>query len=298
MILTVCLNPTFQRTMLFWDFHYGEVNRAKESRLDASGKGTNVVRILTQMGVPCRLLTHMGGRRREEMCYLLSEDHLHVISVDSKSEMRTCTTILTPEGTTELVEEPQPVAEDTEAKVREAFNQAIDSADALIITGTRAPGYSRHLYADMVREAKRRGILVVLDLKGDDLLLCLEEKPDVVKPNLSEFATTFWGKNIQEQEDALTLKHTAEDSLRRLYRLYHTSTILSRGGNDIWYWDMAFKTCPVAKSKTINTIGCGDALTGAFTSYLLDGDTFEEALAKATEIARRNAENIRPGSIL
>ncbi|MCH3919094.1 MAG: PfkB family carbohydrate kinase [Sphaerochaeta sp.] len=297
MILVVCLNPTFQRTLLFWDFHYGEVNRAKEARLDASGKGANVTRVMTQMGVSATLLTHLGGSRVDEMKRLYAQDGLSVISVDGGSEMRTCTTILTPEATTELVEEPSPVAKEADGRVREAFFHALPSADAVIITGTRTPGYSRRLYADMVREAKAQGKLVVLDLKGDDLLLCLEEKPDVIKPNLSEFARTFWNKSIPEGGDDEPLKREAEDGMRRLYRLYHTSTILSRGSKDIWYWDMGFKTLSVPKAKTVNTIGCGDALAASFTAHLANGATFEEALQAATETARANAETIRPGSI-
>jgi fructose-1-phosphate kinase PfkB-like protein len=298
MILTVCLNPTFQRTMLFWDFHYGEVNRAKDARIDASGKGANVVRVLTQMGVESALLTHIGGKGSKEMVRLYADDGLSVITVDSGSEMRTCTTILTPEATTELIEEPRPVGKGTEEKIRRAFYAAIRKADALIITGTRAPGYSKNLYADMVRTAKGLGKLVVLDLKDDDLLLCLEEHPDVIKPNLSEFAKTFWDKNLPEASEVEALRTKAEDEMRRLYQRYHTSTILSRGSRDLWFWDTEFKTLPVPAVRTINTIGCGDALTGAFTFYLLQKDTIKEALGKAVTIAGRNAENIRPGSIL
>jgi sugar/nucleoside kinase (ribokinase family) len=60
---------------------------------------------------------------------------------------------------------------------------------------------------------------------------------------------------------------------------------------------MGFKTLSVPKAKTVNTIGCGDALAASFTAHLANGATFEEALQAATETARANAETIRPGSI-
>ncbi|HAP56468.1 MAG TPA: carbohydrate kinase, partial [Sphaerochaeta sp.] len=62
-VLTVCLNPTFQNTLRFASFKIGEVNRASEHYLDASGKGMNTARIVSQLGEQSMLLTHLGGPR-------------------------------------------------------------------------------------------------------------------------------------------------------------------------------------------------------------------------------------------
>jgi len=298
MILTVCLNPTFQRTLVFDHFKVGEVNRATANYLDASGKGVNVCRILSQLGDKAVLISHLGGSRIDEMLSLCRKDGLQVAYECSQSEIRTCTTIISPEGTTELVEEAKEVAKGTEEGIRKLFNAHIGACEALIICGTRAPGYSTNLYADFVREAKEQGKFVLLDLKGDDLRLCIEQKPDVIKPNLSEFVQTFLHKKIDEQEDSEPLQKEIMQALSRLYRLYETSTILSRGKDPLWYFDMSFKSCGIQKVKAVNTIGCGDALGAAFVHYLLQGKTFEEALREAVSIATRNAMTIHPGSIM
>ncbi len=73
-ILSVCLNPTFQITMRFPSFSVGEVNRAQEHYLDASGKGMNAARIVWQLGHESLLLTHLGGSRTEEMLGLCGKD--------------------------------------------------------------------------------------------------------------------------------------------------------------------------------------------------------------------------------
>ena len=64
MILTVCLNPTFQSTMLFDSFTVGEVNRCKKHYLHTAGKGMNTARIVSQLGKASALLTHLGGPRK------------------------------------------------------------------------------------------------------------------------------------------------------------------------------------------------------------------------------------------
>ena len=43
-LLTVCLNPTFQITMVFPSLLLGEENRAKEHYLDLAGKVMNTAR--------------------------------------------------------------------------------------------------------------------------------------------------------------------------------------------------------------------------------------------------------------
>jgi 1-phosphofructokinase/tagatose 6-phosphate kinase len=48
--LSICLTPTMQRTMRFPSVEKGEVNRTSEYRIDASGKGVNVTRVLDQLG--------------------------------------------------------------------------------------------------------------------------------------------------------------------------------------------------------------------------------------------------------
>lgn len=106
-ILVVCLNPTFQKTLLFDHFQENEVNRSSMYRQDASGKGINVARIITQLGGKAMHLTHLGGARKDEMISLINKDKIELYYIEAESEIRTCTTIINKEKntTTELVEE-------------------------------------------------------------------------------------------------------------------------------------------------------------------------------------------------
>jgi len=296
--LVVCLNPTFQHTLVFSSFSLGEVNRAQQHYLDSSGKGMNAARILTQLGHKAILLTHLGGKRKDEMLELCERDGVAVRWADSHSDIRTCTTILCQGTATELVEEPYPVDPSTEAGIRVLFTQALDEVDALIITGTRAPGYAPSLYADFVREAKQRGRFVLLDLKGDDLKACLPFRPDVIKPNLSEAVHTFLGQTVGEQEKTDHLMASIRSTMEEIHRTYGTITVLSRGKQEMWVQGESFFTVPVEEVEAVNTIGCGDSLGAALTASLYTGTNLQHAAIYATNVATMNAKSIHPGSIV
>ncbi|MGE4453328.1 MAG: 1-phosphofructokinase family hexose kinase [Sphaerochaeta sp.] len=297
-ILSVCLNPTFQITMRFPSFSIGEVNRAQEHYLDASGKGMNAARIVSQLGHESLLLTHLGGKRNEEMLSLCEDDGVSVLWADSKSEIRTCITILSPEGATELVQEPHAVDSSCEKPIRELFSQNIKECDGLIILGTRAPGYSDHLYAEFVQEAKALGKFVLLDIKGEDLKWCLLHHPDVVKINLSEAVQTFLGSTIREQETSEELRETVEKTLRELREQYGCSFVLTRGASELWVQNSRFFTIPVEKTEVVNTIGCGDTFSAALTVALLEGKKLQQSVMNATKAATKSAKSIHPGSFV
>lgn len=297
-ILSVCLNPTFQITMRFPSFSIGEVNRAQEHYLDASGKGMNAARIVSQLGHESLLLTHLGGNRTEEMIGLCRKDGVTPLWADSGSAIRTCVTVLTSEGTTELVQEPFPVDPACEEPIRNLFSQNIKDCDGVIILGTRAPGYSANLYADFVKEAKTLGKFVLLDLKGEDLERCLPHHPDVVKINLSEAVQTFLGIKLAEHQDTDGLKETVGEMLGRLYAQYGSTFVLSRGASELWVQNSHFFTVPVEKTEVVNTIGCGDSLSAALTVQLLKGEKLQQAVFNATKVATMSAKSIHPASIV
>ncbi len=301
-VLVVCLNPTFQRTMVFETFLEGEVNRSDHYRLDASGKGVNVARVIAQLGGKAIHLTHLGSHRTQEFIEMLKGDGIELFWSDSRSTIRTCTTIINSNNktTTELVEEPQEVAQGTEEMIVEQFKTALQESATLVISGTRSPGYSPSLYTDFVKEAKAQGKRVILDIKGGDLLQSLPYGVDVIKPNLSEFANTFMdGLTVLEQEDSQEIKGRIIAKMEELYREYGSAIVLTRGAFSVWLYDQdGFWEEPVEKVEPLNTIGCGDATTAGIAYGLTKGDSLREAVKLGLACGVANAKTLRPGSII
>ncbi len=301
-VLVVCLNPTFQETMIYNRIFFGEVNRAQFSRLDASGKGMNVARVLTQLGTNCLLLSHLGGSRIQEFLELANRDKVDIVWTDSNSPIRTCITILQTEvfSTTELIQESESVQIGTEEEIRHLYTKHLKEVDAVIFSGTRSPGYSENLYAQMVKEAKDTGKFVVLDYRGEDLKRSLSMKPNIIKPNLSEFCSTFFPSYdvIAEQQDSGHLKQQVSQIMKELYDKYQTMTIITHGSKDLWAYDgVSWYEIPAKKVKAINTIGCGDAFTAGLVHAYINEQCFSQALDTALNAAALNATCITPGSL-
>ena len=300
--LAVCLNPTLQKTLAFGRFKAGEVNRCREYRLDASGKGINVTRVLVQLGCPAVHLTHAGGRQRELFLSLAARDGLSVEAPDSGSEIRHCYTIVDRAGptTTELVEEAEPVSPETEGAVRRRFDSLLDRVEAVIISGTKAAGFSEALYPELVERAGRAGKKVLLDLRGADLVNCLPFRPLLIKPNLAEFVSTFLGaEQPSERIDDEQLLAAVKDKMAELAGRYGCMIVLTRGpAGALWRAGLSWGDSKAEKIRPLNTTGSGDAFTAGFAAAWLEGAGLEAALARGHRCAARNAELLKPGSIL
>ena len=118
-VLVVCLNPTFQETIVFDNVIENEVNRTADYFVMPSGKGVNVVRVLNQLGMASSAFTHLGVQRSQEFLALCSKENLPLVFFESTaSPIRTCTTIINKKKSTstELVQEPLAVEKEANKK--------------------------------------------------------------------------------------------------------------------------------------------------------------------------------------
>jgi len=295
--LTVCLNPTLQKTLRFSSIAPGAVNRTGIHRLDVSGKGINVTRVLTQLGKKAVHLTQLGGVMRPLFLSLCEQDGLPVEWVESGSQIRFCYTVLNDADgeVTELVEESEAVYDGTEQRLLEKFDSILGDASldlkCLIVSGTKAAGFSATVIPYMTRKAKEKGLRVILDVKGKDLIESLQYEPNVVKPNLLEFAETFALDLAAENEQ---IKSAMKDTAQK----YHCRVILTNGSRKILAADRdKFFEIEFEAVKAVNSTGCGDAFTAGLAAALEDGANFYEAIGEGVRCGAKNAALIRPGVI-
>ena len=297
--LVVCLNPAIQKTLVFDGLELDRVNRAKRMRTDASGKGVNVTRVLSQLGAEVLHLTHAGGPDRDWFLSLCAADGLDVKWVDSGSEVRFCSTVIDAgaKTATELVEEALPVRAGTEERLLGLFDELVGSADVLIISGTRAAGYSDSVIPEMASRAAAKGAMVVLDIKGRDLVACLPFRPTVVKPNLDEFLATFPAPQGSRASCAALRTHIHAYAKAWKER-YGTDLVVTRGKAPIWFSEDGLAAEePVRPAESINPTGSGDAFTAGLAYVLAAGGDLREAIREGARLGALNAERLKPGSI-
>jgi len=299
--LTVCMNPGFQKTLSFPALIPDTVNRTGEYRLDVSGKGINVSRVLSQLGKEVCHLTQLGGFLRPFFLELCEKEGLRLEWVESGSSIRFCYTLLDrcEKSVTELVEESERVGEGTESRLLEAFSGLLDDFSTLIISGTKAAGFTDNLIPEMVREGRGKNLRIILDIRGQDLLKSLPYEPDIIKPNLYEFISTFAPDMISQNKIiSANLKESVSDICRELYKKFHCALVLTRGGEPVWYAEKGeleeYSFDPV---EPLNTTGSGDAFTAGFAAALEDGASLREAVINGVRCGALNAALFKPGII-
>jgi fructose-1-phosphate kinase PfkB-like protein len=301
--VTVTLNPTIQKTLRFSSVIPDTVNRTGIHRLDAAGKALNVSRVLRQLGKAVTHLTPLGGVMRPLLLSLCEADDIPVEWVESNSQIRFCYTLISDadSSVTELVEEPEPAGAGTEERLLEAFETLLAGKTMLVISGTRAAGFSDALIPFMARRAKERGLKLILDLKGRDLVESLPYGPDIIKPNLYEFASTFTPALIDNKglsgDEALVKKRISAVALE-ICEKYHCRVILTRGAQKVWAAETGnFFEVAVEALKPLNTTGSGDAFTAGIAAALGDGADFSAIIAEGIRCGALNARCLRPGVI-
>jgi tagatose 6-phosphate kinase len=302
LFLTVCLNPVLQKTIVLYGLGEGSVNRSSEYYLDAAGKGIHVSRVLTQLGERVTHITQVGGSFKDAFLQLAGREEFRFIYVDSNAEIRFCYTLLNRKKrtTTEIVEQGEVIAVEIERAVLARFRGTIKRHDWLIISGTKAPGFSEDLFPCMVKTAKDLGKRVFLDIREDDLLNSLKYRPDFIKLNAEEFFMTFYPDTVNTLLKSKTkLIDAAQSKIGELYSRYGIHTIITNGGQSILYNRRHQVDSLLPRDiEAVNTTGCGDAFSAGFISEYARTEDLYRAVRKGEECARRNALLIRPGRII
>ncbi|MFW6261446.1 MAG: 1-phosphofructokinase family hexose kinase [Spirochaetota bacterium] len=298
--LVVCLNPTVQRTFSLDRLERGQVNRVRRFRVDASGKGVNVARILHQLGERVVHLTQSGGELEKLFMDRCSADGLDVRPVHGDVEIRQCYTILdgSDRSTTEVVEAGHPTPAEVEGAVWKSYRELLPEAHTVIVSGSKAPGFSDELYPSMVREARERDVRVVLDIRNADLVHSLPHGPSLVKINVNEFAETFLDDPVPEETDPDELPPVIRSRMVEIAREGRADLVLTNGAHPVMYVDgERVEHVAPTRVEPVNTIGSGDAVTAGIAAGLARGMSLREAIGLGLDCARRNVRFEKPGTI-
>ena len=317
-VISICLSPGFQRSVVIDSLIPGEVNRLKSVIVDVAGKGVNVCRVLQRLGIDAFCLAQ-GGSNADELMALARREELDLRLIPASGRLRTCTSIVETSLTagrrvTELVEPSYPVDESCVNALSETLAALLPTASALVIAGSMAPGYPAGYPARLAGMARESGVPVLVDMQGADLLDTLAARPVVVKINLAEFAATFFPQRFGGGEHGGVLAQALVspeilNAVADVSRNHVTSFVLTRGASSILLVrDGDVRVIPVpalAAEQIINPIGSGDAfLAGMLAQLLTDRmsawdrmplQVLEKAIDFGTACAQSNARTLRPG---
>ncbi|NQU18351.1 MAG: hypothetical protein HQ564_09850 [Candidatus Saganbacteria bacterium] len=288
-ILTVTLNPAFDHILFLPELKLGTFNRSPETFRMPGGKGVNVASSLAMMGqevVATGFLGAQGSRMFEES---LRKIGVTTAFVYVNQEIRTDFFVIEDNKNRQslIVEKGIPIELRYLNGFKANFERLLPSTELVEFGGSFPEGVSCGFLKELVREANKKNIKTVLNLKEKTLTECMEGiSAFLVYPDLRESKRMF-GQDIYRPKDRLKIveelqKHGAEIVMLK----YGNLNYLVATKDEIWEGEIE-----LGESKIM--IGIRDAVLAGFISKYLETNNLGEALKYGLGAGRSTAKNKR-----
>ncbi len=204
MIITVTLNAAIDKSLSVPNFRLGRRHRTVEQRTMAGGKGVNVARTLKTLGRPVIATGFAGGPTGTRIVEQLTEESILNDFVRIREESRTNTAVYDPtNGEQTEVNERGPAVSAKELEIfRDKLLYLATGADMVVFAGSLPHGVELDVYAGLIRECRKRGVMTIIDTDGEPLRHAVRAEPDVMSPNVLE-AEELVGHEFNDDEDRL-----------------------------------------------------------------------------------------------
>lgn len=267
MVYTVTLNPALDLTAPCGPIVSGGITRYGQGSFLAGGKGVNVTRLLTSLGVENRALGFIAGFTGEEAERQLRGDGC---VVDFLRLPEGCTRInlklLGEEAVTEINGEGPPIPLSALDKLAEKLT-ALTPGDTLVLAGNVPASLPPDAYGRLLSQTPQ-GVQTVVDTEGEALRLVLPYRPFLIKPNLQELSDFFAAE--------ITNVAQAADYAGELQRLGAQNVVVSMGEKGALLVDSTGRRlfCRAPRGEAVSAVGGGDSLVAGFLyGWQLHGTT-------------------------
>ncbi|HEX8128316.1 MAG TPA: 1-phosphofructokinase family hexose kinase [Pyrinomonadaceae bacterium] len=284
MILIVNLNLAVDHIVEVDELRAGEVQRSRDARQQAGGKGVNVARVLKTLGAPSLLLGFCGGRAGDLIAAGLRAEKLDSLCTPTRAESRTCL-IINDHGRRAQTVINAPGAAIDAAEWRDfaaTYTRELPRAEFVVITGSLPPALPEDTYARLTGEATRASKRVLLDCAGAPLTRALAARPFLVKINGAE-ASEFTDASVADFSGAAraTRALCERGALNAMITLGERGALLDFAG--VRYRFVA------PHVRAVNSVGSGDAALAGLVAAFSRGETPEAAGALAVAAGAANA---------
>ncbi len=290
MVETITLNPALDRTLWVEKIHKDDSNRISQENRYAGGKGIDVSRVLTTLGIDNKALGFIGGFIGDELEGRLLNEGIACDFVRIAGETRTNIIINDNSTGDQLIFN----AEGPEIHPYELMNlihkvEGLKQPDIVVISGSLPRKINPEICRKIIDIAKNKGARIVLDTDGEALKIGLRAFPNIIKPNVHELERLA-GKSLKNMEEIL-------EAARKVQESGIETVLVSMGSRGMLRVDglAAYQATP-PEVEIVNTIGAGDSSVAGYVYGLVHG--FDPQRALACAVAAGAATVIRAGTAL
>ena len=289
-IITLTLNPAFDMHCFAKDFKPFCENLADVTALDAGGKGVNISRALTSLGVENKALVVLGKDNGDAFRRALKEDKIEGIFIETDGRIRENITLHTNDAPeTRISFRGFRADASLLCRVREALDKEVDSDTVLTFTGSLPAGIGADEARELLCEMKAKGARIVIDSRSFTLDDIKAVRPWLIKPNEEEIA-------LYSALEVCDLKSAARaaDELRADCA---DNVMISLGGaGAVLACEDRIFSANAPKIEVLSTIGAGDSSIAGFIAAAREGVPYSDMLARAVAYgsAACTTEGTRP----
>jgi 1-phosphofructokinase family hexose kinase len=298
MIITVTLNAAIDKTLAVPNFRLGRRHRAVEQTSMAGGKGVNVARALKRLGQPVIATGVAGGPTGTRIIEQLTEEAILNDFVRIREESRTSTAVVDPTtGDQTEINERGPAVSEAELELFvDKLLYLAKGAAVCVFSGSLPRGVPDELYARLIGEINRLGVLTVLDSEGEALRLGTRAEPGIVTPNEPE-AEELVGHEFADDEDRAAAMHEIVEvgASEALMTLPSGCLALTRATNHERTLYSARIDPGVVEARS--TVGSGDAFLAGLVSARYNGRDPEDCLRNAVACGAESVQHFGAGVV-
>jgi len=190
MIYTMALNPAIDRTMWVERMDFHATTRVRRESRYPGGKGIDVSRVLTGLGVPNVALGFVGGFVGEELEFRLGYDGVQTDMVRISRETRTNIIVneTAGKGRHLLLTAKGPKINPYELCSLFRKIESLSEPTMMAVGGSLPRGVNPDAYRRIITTMKRKGAITILDADGENLRCGIKACPDYIKPNRHEIS--------------------------------------------------------------------------------------------------------------
>lgn len=288
-IVTLTLNPAFDVHCRADGFKPYLENLAEIVSTDAGGKGVNISRALSSLGVESTALILLGEENSELFVKQLKEDGVCFRTVNVSGRIRENLTLHSDGDKETRISFSGFTADENILKGLEDMLGDELPGTVVTFTGRSAPGISTEALRDFLLRLKSKGARLVIDSRSVGISELTDIKPWLIKPNAEEIAM-YTDLRVSDAKSALS-------AARELHGRGIENVMISLGGDGaVLYCEDGGFFCEAPRITPHSTVGAGDSSLAGFIAAAHLGLPYEERLryAVCSGSAACLAEGTRP----
>jgi 1-phosphofructokinase len=287
MIYTLTLNPSVDYIVNVDDVVLGKLNRTKSEAKFPGGKGINVSRVLSSMGVKSKATGFLGGFTGTYVKEYLNKEGIETAFVEVEEDTR-INIKLKSSKETEINGQGPTITEENLQQLKTQIRR-LSKEDILVLAGSIPSKLPSTIYEELVQVCRETGAAFVVDAEGSILQKVLPFQPFLIKPNHHELGQ-FFGKEISSCEEAL---HYG----KKLVEFGAKNVIVSLADKGAVFINEGLAlTATVPKGEVKSSVGAGDSMVAAFLAKSLSNGDFMEAFRYSVAAGSATAFSIGLGT--